>query len=91
MCARDHRLLGDYGDVKGKDLLWTCKLELQTWRKASPGTRKGKAALGRKQHEEVVWRWYPSVGNSRPPERSMCVLHTRVPYQMLPGLHDDCI
>lgn len=53
--------------------------------------KKSKAALGHKQLEEVVWRWYPSVGNSRPPERSMCVLHTRVPYQMLPGLHDDCI
>lgn len=42
--------------------------------------KKSRAALGHKQHEEVVWRWYPSLATAgRQSDRyACCILESRI-------------
>lgn len=67
------------------------QLDPQTWRKASPRSREARLRLAINSTKRWCGDDTPPQDKSRTPEQSICVLHTRVPYQMLPGLHDDRI
>lgn len=60
MCARDRRLLGDHGDVKGKDLLWTCNWNSKHGAKLRPEQEKVRRRLA----TNSTRRW---CGDGTPP------------------------
>lgn len=60
MCARDRRLRGDRGDVKGKDLLWPCNWNSKHGAKLRPEQEKVRRRLA----TNSTRRW---CGDGTPP------------------------